>query len=478
MPLSIPTTLLQELIRTNIISEEQAAAIGETAKKENKDFGEVLVAQGLIGDTDLVAIKSRIYRLPAVNLEEVEFNRDVLKEMSEDVASFYRIIPLEKAGEVLKVGLINPEDVGALEALKFITSDKGLALDKYIVSYKDYASVLKSYRTLSDEVGQAIQSLNDEVAKEEVIAAPGQRLDDITAEAPVTRIVAVIIRHAVDSRASDIHIEAFEDRVRTRFRIDGVLNIALTLPKNLHSAILTRIKILADLKIDEARLAQDGRFATRLNDRKIDFRVSTFPTKHGEKVVMRILDPLTGKVDLPDLGLDGRSLEVMERGMSKPFGSILITGPTGSGKSTTLAGMLKRMNTEDINIVTLEDPIEYFVDGVNQSQIHEEIGYTFASGLRHAGRPDRPYCPLHPSHQRCDRCCAASDRYGHRTLPDSFDPQCRRGPAPIAPPVPGLQASIQSHDRRGEYHQYCDRGYAGRVPGTRGEKLYYLQAES
>ena len=308
--------------------------------------------------------------------------------MSEDVASFYRIIPLEKAGEVLKVGLINPEDVGALEALKFITSDKGLALDKYIVSYKDYASVLKSYRTLSDEVGQAIQSLNDEVAKEEVIAAPGQRLDDITAEAPVTRIVAVIIRHAVDSRASDIHIEAFEDRVRTRFRIDGVLNIALTLPKNLHSAILTRIKILADLKIDETRLAQDGRFATRLNDRKIDFRVSTFPTKHGEKVVMRILDPLTGKVDLPDLGLDGRSLEVMERGMSKPFGSILITGPTGSGKSTTLAGMLKRMNTEDINIVTLEDPIEYFVDGVNQSQIHEEIGYTFASGLRHILRQD------------------------------------------------------------------------------------------
>jgi type IV pilus assembly protein PilB len=208
------------------------------------------------------------------------------------------------------------------------------------------------------------------------------------AEAPVTKIVAVIIRHAVESRASDIHIEPFEDRVRCRFRVDGVLVTALTLPKNLDSAVVTRIKILSDLKIDETRLAQDGRFSTRLNDRKIDFRVSTFPTKNGEKVVMRILDPLSGKVDLPDLGLDGRALEVMTQGMAKPFGAILITGPTGSGKSTTLAGMLKRMNTDDINIVTLEDPIEYYVDGVNQSQVHEEIGYTFAAGLRHILRQD------------------------------------------------------------------------------------------
>ena len=200
--------------------------------------------------------------------------------------------------------------------------------------------------------------------------------------------MAVIIRHAVDSRASDIHIEPFEDRVRVRFRIDGVLVTALTLPKNLDTAVVTRIKILSDLKIDETRLAQDGRFSTNLNNRKIDFRVSTFPTKNGEKIVMRILDPLSGSVDLPDLGLDGRSLEVIVRGMAKPFGAILITGPTGSGKSTTLAGMLKRINTDDLNIVTLEDPIEYYVDGVNQSQIHEEIGYTFASGLRHILRQD------------------------------------------------------------------------------------------
>ena len=160
------------------------------------------------------------------------------------------------------------------------------------------------------------------------------------------------------------------------------------MPKNLQSAIVTRIKILSDLKIDETRLAQDGRFATKLGERKIDFRVSTFPTKNGEKVVMRILDPLAGNITLADLGLEGRSIDILRRGMEKPFGSILITGPTGSGKSTTLAAMLRIMNTEDINIVTLEDPIEYFIDGVNQSQVHEEIGYTFANGLRHILRQD------------------------------------------------------------------------------------------
>ena len=170
--------------------------------------------------------------------------------------------------------------------------------------------------------------------------------------------------------------------------MDGILVISLTLPKSVHSAVVTRIKILSTLKIDETRLAQDGRFSTSFNKKRFDFRVSTFPTKNGEKVVMRILDPLTEKIDLPQLGLDGRALEVLERALAKPFGQILITGPTGSGKSTTLAGILKRLNSDDINIVTLEDPIEYYVEGVNQSQIHEEIGYTFATGLRFILRQD------------------------------------------------------------------------------------------
>jgi len=387
MPIKIPQILADELVRLNVISAEDVAPLSEQAQNENKDFGQVLLEKAIISDPDLLAIKSKLYRLPTVDLEGHEFSREVLKEFSEDVVNFYKIAPFEKDGGVLKVAIINPEAIDALEALKFIAEDKKLVLDKYVVSYKDFENILRSYRTLSGEVGKALESLAEEVDEKE-IGGSIKSIEDITAEAPVSKIVAVLVRHAVESRASDIHIEPFEDRIRTRFRIDGILITTLTLPKNLQSAVITRIKILSDLKIDETRLAQDGRFSTKIGNRKVDFRVSTFPTKNGEKVVMRILDPLTGKVELPELGLDGRSAEVIERAIAKPFGSILITGPTGSGKSTTLAGMLKKMNSEDVNIVTLEDPIEYFVDGVNQSQVHEEIGYTFASGLRHILRQD------------------------------------------------------------------------------------------
>src|SRR3990167_7006873 len=389
MPIKIPQILADELVRLNVISAEDVAPLSEQAQNENKDFGQVLLEKAIISDPDLLAIKSKLYRLPTVDLEGYEFSREVLKEFSEDIVNFYKIAPFEKEGNILKVAIINPEAIDALEALKFIAEDKKLVLDKYLVSYRDFETIIRNYRTLSGEVGKALESLTEEGGKKEDEEGGSiKSIEDITAEAPVSKIVAVLVKHAVESRASDIHIEPFEDRVRTRFRIDGILTTTLTLPKTLQSAVVTRIKILSDLKIDETRLAQDGRFSTKLGTRKIDFRVSTFPTKNGEKVVMRILDPLTGKVELSELGLDGRSAEVIKRAMGKPFGSILITGPTGSGKSTTLAGMLKEMNSEDVNIVTHEDPIEYFVDGVNQSQVHEEIGYTFASGLRHILRQD------------------------------------------------------------------------------------------
>ena len=385
MPIAIPQTLINELVQLKVLSETAIEGFKKTAQSENKDFGRVLLEKNVISDKDLLAVESNLYRLPIVELDKIELNKEALKEISEDIVNFYKIAPFAKDGNTLMVGVVNPEDVGALEALKFIAEDKGYALEKHLLSYKDFDAIARQYRTLTGEVGKALESLAEDIEVKEGSVAS---IEEITAEAPVTKIVAVVIKHAVETRASDIHIEPFEDRVRTRFRIDGILSTALSLPKNLHSAIVTRIKILSDLKIDETRLAQDGRFATKINERKVDFRVSTFPTKNGEKVVMRILDPLTNKINLPDLGVDGKSMEILQRAMDKPFGSILITGPTGSGKSTTLAGMLKLLNTEDVNIVTLEDPIEYFVDGVNQSQVHEEIGYTFASGLRHILRQD------------------------------------------------------------------------------------------
>ena len=386
MPTITPPTLVSELLKLKLIEESQIPNLEDAAKKNKKDFGQILVDGNILSDKDLLQIKSKIYRFPIVDFETTELDKRALSEISEDVVSFYKIAPFAKTGEILKVGIINPEDIDALEALKFIAADKGLSLEKYVIGYKDYENILKSYKTLSGEVGKALESLSEELEKKEIVTP--KIIEEITAEGAVTRIVASILKYAVESRASDIHIEPFEEYIRVRFRVDGILITSLTLPKNIHSAVVARIKILSTLKIDETRLAQDGRFSTSFSKKRYDFRVSTFPTKNGEKVVMRILDPLTEKIELPQLGLEGRALEVLERAMAKPFGSILITGPTGSGKSTTLAGILKLLNKEDINIVTLEDPIEYYIEGVNQSQIHEEIGYTFANGLRFILRQD------------------------------------------------------------------------------------------
>lgn len=389
MAFQLPQLLIEELIGQKVLTPEVEKEAENEARQSGKDFGGILVSKKIIDDAELLKIKSRIYQLPIVDLSGVEVNRELLDYVPEEVINFYKVIPFAKEDSILRVGLINPENIDALEALKFIAAEKELTLEKYLVSYKDFENFSRSFKTLTMEVGRALESLAEEVSEKELkITEETGGLEEITAEAPITRIVAIIIKHAVESRASDIHIEPFETKIRLRFRIDGLLQTVLSLPLRLLSALVTRIKILADLKIDETRLAQDGRFSTKVGDRRVDFRVSTFPTRNGEKVVLRILDPLVGDIKLTDLGLEGRSLDLVRENIVKPFGEILITGPTGSGKSTTLAAVLREVNDEEVNIVTLEDPIEYYVEGINQSQVHEEIGYTFASGLRHILRQD------------------------------------------------------------------------------------------
>lgn len=389
MVFQTPQLLADELSSQGLLTPELIAEIEKQALAEAKDFGEILIRRGIISDHDLLKVKAKIYRLPVLEELATEIDKDLLKSFSDEIIGFYRIMPFAKDGQKLKVGLINPENIDALEALKFIASDLDLTPDKYLISYAGFNALRKSFGTLSTEVGKVLGPLAEKEIKSELeISEKTGGFEDITAEAPITKVVAVLVKYAVETRASDIHIEPFEETIRLRFRIDGILQTVLTLPVKLHSALVTRIKILSDLKIDETRLAQDGRFSTNFGERKIDFRVSTFPTRGGEKVVMRILDPLVGDIDLPRLGLEGRSLKLVMENLEKPFGAILITGPTGSGKSTTLAAILREINNEGINTVTLEDPIEYNVDGVNQSQIHEEIGYTFANGLRHILRQD------------------------------------------------------------------------------------------
>jgi len=239
-------------------------------------------------------------------------------------------------------------------------------------------------------VRQALQELEQTISEAETPGAEKKRKTQemLTEEAPIIKMVAVMLKHAAEGRASDIHIEPTRDRLRIRFRVDGVLYTSLFLPIEIHPAIISRIKILSNLKIDETRVPQDGRFRATLEGKEIDFRLTTYPTTHGEKVAIRLLDPTIGLKSLVELGLEGKNKTVVEQAMKRPFGAILITGPTGSGKSTTLYAMLKLLNSDQVNILTLEDPVEYYLNGVNQSQVREEIGYSFATGLRHMLRGD------------------------------------------------------------------------------------------
>jgi len=288
--------------------------------------------------------------------------------------------------------MVNPDDLKAKEALRFITRQSGLETKIFIITPTGFKNVLKQYRTLRGEVKKALEELEEELETEGKIRPFQGRAEEIArqivAEAPITKIVAVILRHAIEGRASDVHIEPIEDNVKVRFRVDGILYTSLILPKDIQLAIVSRIKILSNLKIDETRVPQDGRFHTVVGGKKIDFRVSTFPTVGGEKVVLRILDPSAGLKDFAQLGLQGHNLETLKTNIKQPFGMILVTGPTGSGKTTTLYAILNELNQEGVNIVSLEDPVEYYIQGINQSQIRPEINYTFASGLRHILRQD------------------------------------------------------------------------------------------
>lgn len=314
---------------------------------------------------------------------------DVLILISEEAARYYKMIPISLSGNVLDVGLVNPDDVKAQEALNFLASHNGLVAQVFKITENDWLGLMKQYAGLGEEVGEALEGLRKELAQEkEKISILETTKAQKEQAAPIIRMVETIIKHGIESKASDIHIEPTMKKLRVRFRLDGVLQTVVILPVEIGLAIAARIKILSNLQIDETRRPQDGRFTTKIGEKDIDFRVAVLPTARGEKVVLRILDPTIGLKTLPELGIIGRNLEVIERGIKKPFGMVLMTGPTGSGKSTTIYGILQILNTDSVNIVSLEDPVEYYVDGVNQSQIRPELGYTFGSGLRQILRQD------------------------------------------------------------------------------------------
>jgi len=382
-------SFLQFLIKKGIIDEKKASAISYEAKSSGKKEEDILLEKGIVSESFLFQLKSEFLKIPLKKVIPEEVSPEILDLIPQDAAKYYQMIPLSKKDNFLEVGMVNPEDLRAQEALKFLARQEGFKYKIYLITPETFQKLLKQYRTFRREVKKALSELEEELRIEQK-ATPLKReeFEKMAEEAPITKVVAVILRHAVEGKASDIHIEPTRKELKIRFRLDGVLHSSLFLPLRIHPAIITRIKILANLKIDETRIPQDGRFTTKIDERYVDFRVSTFPTTLGEKVVLRVLDPEEGMKKFEELGLEGRNFKVLKKAVKKPNGLILATGPTGSGKTTTLYAILNLLNTEGVNIVTLEDPVEYFIEGVNQSQIRPEIGYTFASGLRHILRQD------------------------------------------------------------------------------------------
>lgn len=389
-------TILDTFAHNGFIKEEDVPELSKQLS-EGGVLEDVLSATGVTKENILKG-RGLYYNLPTRDLMGKGVDSEILKYIPEDSAAYYHFAPIGVVDEVLEIGITDPENIEARDALQFIASRLGMPFKIFLISKDDLKAILESYRGLTGEVTKALSELEvdiNDVDKAALIKGGQQKAGEsvkkeahVVEDAPVAKITAVILRHATEGGASDVHIEHTGESVRVRFRVDGELFTSLILPAAVHNSVVARIKILASLKLDEKRKPQDGRFSARIDGRKIDFRVSTFPAFYGEKVVMRILDTEKGVQKLEDIGLRPEHLALVRDALSRPYGIILITGPTGSGKSTTLYSMLNELDKETNNIISLEDPVEYNMAGINQSQVRPEIGYTFATGLRTTLRQD------------------------------------------------------------------------------------------
>ncbi len=380
--------LLQSLVGSGFLTESEGEIIARDATSLRKSSEQIITERRIVPDAELAKVKSKLLGIPYKAFKAEETPDEILKMIPETTARTYAVFPLGKEKGLFIVGMVHPDDTRAQEALRFIAKQEKLSLGVYLIAQSDFDAGLRRYAPFANEIEAAVRTLKTTAngSNERLVELEaGAKLAD---EAPVIKIVATLLKEAVNLKASDIHIEPERTRLRVRFRVDGELQEQTSLPAALYQPVVSRVKVLANLKIDENRIPQDGRFRTEIFGRNIDFRVATFPTPLGEKAAIRVLDPTVGLRSLDDLGLVGRNKEIVERELQKPFGMILITGPTGSGKTTTLYALLQKLNTEHVNIVSLEDPVEYVVEGVNQSQVRPEIGYDFASGLRQILRQD------------------------------------------------------------------------------------------
>ncbi len=376
--------------QTKRITSEQAEMIIKEAEKRSIGPDEYLEIKQIIPENEIIQAKSKIFNLPSVELYGLVVPKEILKILPKELAETYQMVIFGQENKTLKVAILNPADFKAREAIEFIAKNKDLAVKYFATSRSSLKNVLIQYGGLVAEVEEAIEASEQKFAplikKGEVWAEVG--LEEAAKGAPVAKLFSTILKYAVDNQASDIHIEPFGDKTRIRYRIDGILRTTAMLPGYIHSALISRVKVMSNLRLDETRIPQDGRIKILVSGRIVDLRVATLPLLDKEKVAIRILDPTQQILRLEDMGFRGYGFEVIKQNLEKPHGMVLVTGPTGCGKTTTLYAFLKILNREGLNIVTLEDPIEYTMEGVNQSQVRPELNYTFAAGIRSVVRQD------------------------------------------------------------------------------------------
>lgn len=380
------SSVLDILLAEHQLTDEQYDDIKVKSASQGTSPEALLEQMRIIPEDRLAEAKARILGVPFVSLSGTSFSPQALTLLPRAVVERFSLVPFfyDDAAKTLSIAMANPVD---LDAIAFVRQKTGLNIKAFAASPREVkAAIEQQYRQeLVGQVGEAIKETEEYTSKRTV---DSKQIAQIIKEAPIAKIVSTVLEYAVTSRASDIHIEPQEDRVRVRYRIDGILYDKLSLPKNVQEAVISRIKILSEMKIDEHRSPQDGRFNFKVDDEEVDLRISLIPTSNGEKVVMRLLRKAGGIPTLPELGLAGLALRNLETSILRPHGIIIVCGPTGSGKTTTLYAVLSRLNTTRVNIVSLEDPVEYEIGGINQVQINPAVGLTFASGLRSFLRQD------------------------------------------------------------------------------------------
>ncbi|MFA4936713.1 MAG: ATPase, T2SS/T4P/T4SS family [Patescibacteria group bacterium] len=372
--------ITQALQASSVLTEEQSKRIQAEAKNKKFLLEEYLLTNNIISENKLYELVANQIKIPFIDLKNTVIRKDILLAIPEPIAQTHGIIAFDKTKDAIKIATIDPDD---LQTFEFIEKKFNIKLEIHLTTPSSIKEVIKQYHKSLRAEFEALT--HEEISSEE---ASGEKLEQLAEDVPVVRMVDTLLEYAIFERASDIHIEPSETDVIVRYRIDGVLHDVMTLPKNVQAGLTARIKILSNLKLDEHRLPQDGRFKIKTSEYEVSFRVSIIPVFTGEKIVMRLLHESAQVLTLEQLGFQNHPLETIKRNIEKPHGMILVTGPTGSGKTTTLYSIMHMLNKPEVNISTIEDPIEYRMPRINQSQVSPRIGFSFANGLRSLLRQD------------------------------------------------------------------------------------------